>query len=168
MIPKVFVFGLDRAGKTVITNYLTKSTIDQTFRPTLSPASELLVVKELKSRIWDMPGQRNFRQVWFNYVLDSQILVAVVDTADQNRYQEALDEIKKLMNFAENNLKPIPPMVICLHKMDLTESNALISEAKNCFKPLQSYKGKIKMIETTVKKIETLENLRTTIAENLQ
>ena len=165
MIHKIFLFGLDRAGKTVITNYLTNKVVDKTFNPTLAPNQQLLVLKKLQSRIWDMPGQQKFRNMWVNYITGSELLVCVVDTADTSRYMEIKKELDEVVAKVHEKLNPIPPLLILYHKMDLPESQANLKKIQTLFDIKRLYRGEILQLETSIKHTESLEKIFPIISE---
>jgi small GTP-binding protein len=165
MIHKIFLFGLDRAGKTVITNYLTNKVVDKTFNPTLAPNQQLLVLKKLQSRIWDMPGQQKFRNMWVNYITGSELLVCVIDTADIARYDEIKKELDEVITKVHEKLNPVPPLLMLYHKMDLPESQSNIQNAKAKFNVQGQYRGESLQLETSVQKPESLEQIYPIIAQ---
>jgi GTP-binding protein SAR1 len=156
---KIFLFGLDRAGKTVITNFLTSGVKDTTFNPTLAPNPQLLVLKQLKSRIWDMPGQQRFRDMWVKYIIGSELMICAIDVADKPRFEEAKKELLGLIDNVHEKVSPIPPMVILFHKIDTPEAQVNLAEAKSLFDVKGVYKGDLLYLETSVKQPETLEQI---------
>jgi small GTP-binding protein len=162
------MFGLDRAGKTILTNFLVTGATNKQYFPTIAPSMQLLVVKQLKSRIWDMPGQIKFRDMWFKYVMDSNLLICVVDMADYPRFSEAYQELINLLNHVMHHTTEFPPLLICLHKVDLPEAQAHLLEAKKVFDVSIIYRAPIFFIETSIKNRDSLQKLKDKVAELIE
>jgi signal recognition particle receptor subunit beta len=48
--------------------------------------------------MWDVGGQHKIRPLWRHYFLNTQGLIFVVDSADPERFQEAAEELYKLLS----------------------------------------------------------------------
>ncbi len=66
-------------------------------------------------KIWDMGGQRQFRGMWERYCRDVQVIVFVVDAADEKALDVAHDELRRLLGHLV--LDRIPLLVL-LNKND--------------------------------------------------
>jgi ADP-ribosylation factor-like protein 8 len=65
-----------------------------------------------------MPGQKPFRGKWLKGVQDSNLLIYMIDVANQVRFNEAKEEMWAMLN--EDDLIGIP-LIILGNKVDLIE-----------------------------------------------
>jgi GTPase SAR1 family protein len=167
LVGKNLCFWARSAGKTVITNYLTSGTLDRTFKPTLAPDPQMLVLKQLKSRIWDMPGQQKFREMWVKYVTGSKVLVHVVDTADADRFDEAYQELNKLVESMGKDNAAFPPLIELFHKTDIQGSSDRIATIKAKYLKYDIYPGQIIEMQSSIKDPGSLDRLKDQILDLL-
>jgi small GTP-binding protein len=165
---KIILFGLDRAGKTVLTKFLTEGVTDQTFLPTLSPNSNLFVLKQQKNRIWDMPGQQKFRNIWANYLVGSNLIIYMIDTADLSRLPETKQEFTGLLKAIEEKLSSKPPLLLLYNKMDLPEAQTNFQTCSDLFKEQLNYKGIFLELAISMKDVTSLEKVRQLLIDNLK
>lgn len=66
--------------------------------------------------VWDIGGQRTIRPYWKNYFENTDGLVYVVDSSDEERLKECTEELQSLL--VEDNLKNVPLLVFA-NKQDL-------------------------------------------------
>jgi ADP-ribosylation factor-like protein 3 len=66
--------------------------------------------------VWDIGGQKAIRPYWKNYYENTDGLVYVVDSSDELRLKECVEELMSLL--AEENLKKVP-MLVFANKQDL-------------------------------------------------
>ena len=66
--------------------------------------------------MWDIGGQKAIRPYWKNYFENTDGLVYVVDSSDEQRLKECSDELQNLIQ--EENLKNVPVLVFA-NKQDL-------------------------------------------------
>ena len=59
--------------------------------------------------MWDIGGQKAIRPYWKNYYENTDGLVFVVDSSDEERLQECVEELNSLL--AEENLAKVPLLV---------------------------------------------------------
>jgi small GTP-binding protein len=165
MINKIYVFGIDRAGKTVLINYLTKGTIDKTFKPTLNFNSKTMIVRNLRSAVWDTPGQKKFRKMWLRNVANSKVLVFVLDTGDPDRFAEAKDE---LVNFLRDLENISAPLIFCYSKMDMDPTKKNKKIAEKLFDLPNLYEHQIYSLETSIEDTPTLDSLKEMVMSILE
>jgi small GTP-binding protein len=124
---KVFVFGLDNAGKSSLMRFLATNKYDPNYFPPTKKfrITNIKLTSGVKLVCWDMPGQKIFRQDWLRGAQASNILLYVLDLADTNRYQEAKDELYNMLDLYE--LQGIP-LVFLANKVDLAEAKAHIND----------------------------------------
>jgi len=121
---KVFLFGVDEAGKTSLVRRIkTGQFNDNYFTPTrkfnIEYIQDIQKTKGDPSTItafWDSPGQSTFREKWLTGLQDSNILVYMIDVANQLRFEESKREFWKIIN---NYLLLDVPLLIIGNKIDL-------------------------------------------------
>ena len=67
--------------------------------------------------MWDIGGQKAIRPYWKNYYDNVDGMVFVVDSSDEERLKECVDELQALMG--EEGLSKVPLLVFA-NKQDLT------------------------------------------------
>ncbi len=109
---KVFLFGIDEVGKTSFVRRLkTGEFNDNYFTPTRKFNIEYIQEEERGLlAVWDMPGQELFRSKWLKGLQDSNIIVYMIDIANQRRFKESKKEIWKILN--NNELNGIPLLIL--------------------------------------------------------
>jgi small GTP-binding protein len=159
---KVSIFGLDRAGKTVLSNFLQKGQVATNFNPTLAVSMLSIVFGKVSFKIWDNPGQIKFRHLWVKNVEKSKVLIYVLDTSDAARFQESKDEFKKVV---ADITKVEVPLFFVFNKMDLPESKANLEKAKEMFNLQNVLARNVKVFETTIKDPKSIETLKNAIID---
>lgn len=59
--------------------------------------------------MWDIGGQKAIRPYWKNYYDNTDGMVFVVDSSDEERLKECVEELQSLM--AEDSLANVPLLV---------------------------------------------------------
>ena len=130
---KVFVYGIDFAGKSSLMRLLSTGKFDfDYFQPTKKfRITNVKLDSGVKLICWDMPGQKIFRSDWLRGAQASNLLLFVLDCADTKRFSEAREELWNMLNLYE--LKSIP-LLFLVNKTDLTECdknpNSIIEKFK--------------------------------------
>ena len=112
---KILMLGLDAAGKTTILYQLKMGETVKTI-PTIGFNVETLDYKGLNFTVWDVGGQDKIRVLWKHYYQNTDGLIFVVDSNDQDRIEDAAEELKKML--AEEELKDCAVLVMA-NKQDL-------------------------------------------------
>lgn len=117
---KVLLVGLDFAGKTSILRILegNYSDLDQ-IKPTLGRERTEWDILGFKIINWDLGGQEQYRKEHLtNQVLmDTNLLIYVVDVQDDDRFEEASSYFKDLLEaFEQHTIRC--PVLLCIHKLD--------------------------------------------------
>ena len=115
---RILVLGLDNAGKTTILKALSQEDIS-TIMPTQGFNIKSLQQDGLKLNVWDIGGQREIRPYWKNYYNNTDALIYVVDSSDEPRLSECVDELTQLL--AEDDLQKVPLLVFA-NKQDIESS----------------------------------------------
>ncbi len=160
MAIKTFLFGLDRAGKTYITNFLivSMSMGASGYKPTLGFNVKDLSMEDLQFQIWDAPGQAKLRKTWKRGYTKAELLVFILDVADRDRFQEARETLKDVLDKVKTKKAPL---IFCYHKMDLPEAQANLEKAKNYFFST-SWEREFPTVavETSIHQPESMEKLK--------
>jgi len=124
---KVFLFGVDNVGKTSLVRRIkTGEFNDNYFMPTKKFSIDYVQAEEKGFlAFWDMPGQRSFRKKWLIGLQDSNIVIYMIDVANQRRFEESKKEFWKIINRYELDSVPI---LILGNKIDLIQSSNEISQ----------------------------------------
>ena len=116
---KIFLFGIDEVGKSSLVRRLKTGDFNENFfTPTRKFNIEYIPVEEKGSllAVWDMPGQKLFRSKWLKGLQDSNVLVYMIDIANQRSFEESKRELWNIINRIE--LDGVP-LVIIGNKIDL-------------------------------------------------
>ena len=113
----IIMLGLDAAGKTTIIHSLKSE--GQYFIDEKLFHAELIDFENFK--IWNIDVGRcdTYRRIWKNYTPKIDGLIFVIDSHDRDRDQEALDELKKILD--DENYKECPILVFA-NKQDIDSS----------------------------------------------
>ncbi|XP_048409798.1 uncharacterized protein LOC125463107 [Stegostoma tigrinum] len=112
---RILMVGLDAAGKTTILYKLKLGEVVTTI-PTIGFNVETLEYKNITFTVWDVGGQDKIRPLWRHYFQNTQGLIFVVDSNDQERVQESLDELHRMLN--EDELRGAVVLIFA-NKQDL-------------------------------------------------
>lgn len=117
---KVFVYGLNNAGKSSLMRLLSTGKFDHDyFAPTKKfRITNLRLESGAKLVFWDMPGQKIFRNDWLRGAQASNILLFVLDSAEKASFDEASKEFWRMAEMYELQGLPI---VILINKIDLLD-----------------------------------------------
>lgn len=115
---KVFLFGIDEVGKSSLVRRLKTGEFNENyFTPTRKFNIEYLPVEEEGLlAVWDMPGQKTFRSKWLKGLQDSNIIIYMIDIANQRRFEESKNEF---WNVLKNDELNGIPLLILGNKIDL-------------------------------------------------
>lgn len=112
---RILVLGLDNSGKTTILKALSEEDIS-TIMPTQGFNIKSLTQDGFKLNVWDIGGQKAIRPYWKNYYENTDGMVFVVDSSDEERLNECVEELNALM--AEEALAKVP-LLVYANKQDL-------------------------------------------------
>ncbi|MFX1501238.1 MAG: ADP-ribosylation factor-like protein [Promethearchaeota archaeon] len=117
---KIFLFGIDEVGKSSLVRRLkTGEFNDNFFVPTRKFNIEYIPVENKGLlAVWDMPGQKSFRSKWLKGFQDSNIIIYMIDVANQRRFEESRKEFWNVLNKDELNGTPL---LIIGNKTDLVK-----------------------------------------------
>ena len=138
---RILMVGLDAAGKTTILYQLKLGEMTNT-APTLGFNVETVSYKNIEFMVWDMGGQDAIRPLWRHYYENAQALIFVVDSADEERLDEAREELAKLME--EEQLKDAI-LLVYANKQDMPEARS-VQEVADALE-LTSVRGRVWYIQ---------------------
>jgi small GTP-binding protein len=119
----LFVFGLDRAGKTTLVDYLKHGKyLDHA--PTLGIDVSSITLGRIKFEFNDLGGQAAFRATWMDHWKNPDLLVFMVDAADAARFGEAKAALWSILNRPEAKGKPL---LVVSNKVDLQDARSIES-----------------------------------------
>mmetsp|Transcript_62312 Transcript_62312/g.148774 ORF Transcript_62312/g.148774 Transcript_62312/m.148774 type:complete len:196 (-) Transcript_62312:144-731(-) len=116
---RLLMVGLDAAGKTTI---LYRLKLDQivTTLPTVGFNVETVEYKNLRLTVWDLGGQEKIRRkLWRQYYFGTQGVIFVVDSSDQERIEDAQEELQSMLK--DDDLAEAP-LLVYANKQDLPEA----------------------------------------------
>lgn len=112
----IVILGLDAAGKTAILYSLQLGEAISYTIPTVGFNVEEINIEHLSIKMWDIGGQDKIRALWPHYYQQSQGIVFVVDSNDQDRFEQARDELHSVISHKDNVGKPL---LVLANKQDL-------------------------------------------------
>ncbi|XP_045158581.1 E3 ubiquitin-protein ligase TRIM23-like isoform X1 [Mercenaria mercenaria] len=115
---RVVILGLDGAGKTSLLFKMKNNEFITTI-PTIGFNVETVEYKNVKLTIWDVGGQHKIRPLWKHYYFNTQAVIFVIDSHNNDRLIEAHSAFVKLVQ--EKELKDAS-LLIFANKQDLNPS----------------------------------------------
>lgn len=121
ILTKAFLFGIDDVGKTSLIRRLKTGQFSENFyTPTKKFNIEYLQEDDGQLAIWDMPGNLILRKNWLYGIQESNILIYMIDIANQRSFKESKKEFWNIVN--RDEVKGIP-IIIIANKVDLLNLN---------------------------------------------
>lgn len=93
---RILMLGLDAAGKTSVL-YKLKLGENVNSIPTVGFNCETVEYKNVELNVWDVGGQDKIRALWKHYYHGTDAIIFVVDSSDKERFEEAREELHKLL-----------------------------------------------------------------------
>ncbi|XP_070540664.1 ADP-ribosylation factor-like protein 3 [Ptychodera flava] len=113
---RVLVLGLDGSGKSSLLNGLSKQDNKEETKPTEGFHVIVVQAENVTLNIWEIGGKENVRSYWENFIVGTEVLLFVVDSADTERFDLAKEELGKLL--ADARLTGVPAIIIA-NKQDV-------------------------------------------------
>jgi small GTP-binding protein len=163
-IQKIFLFGIDNAGKTSLSQALRLGKANPDNQPTKAFDVTDMILKDFEKKvefkIWDAPGQTSFRKTWGRGMDSANIMVFVLDTADKDRFQEAKQVLLQVTNDLETRNVPL---LFLYHKMDLVAAKENLKSAEAVFHPALTSDRKTYPLLSSINAPESIEQVKKTI-----
>ena len=137
---RVLILGLDNAGKTTILYKLQMGEVVTTV-PTIGFNVETVQYKNLRFQVWDLGGQTSIRPYWRCYYQNTNAVIYVVDSADQERMgiskQELITMLEEGQRARSAPLGSAPARLLCLLRARLAapSSSALPGRGRATGRP---------------------------------
>jgi ADP-ribosylation factor 1/2 len=113
---RILMLGLDGAGKTTIL-YKVKLNENVVTIPTIGFNVETVSpCKGVTFTMWDVGGQTKLRPLWRHYFQNTQGLLYVIDSSDQERMKESAEELHSILE--DENMNGVS-VVVLANKQDL-------------------------------------------------
>ncbi|XP_058700250.1 ADP-ribosylation factor-like protein 14 [Poecile atricapillus] len=112
----ILMLGLDSAGKsTLLCKFRYKD--DFLTMPTIGFNVDMIEAgKDFTLTVWDVGGQKKMRELWNNFLEDTDGLLYVVDSSDKHRLEESRREFELILK--NESIKNVP-VVVLANKQDL-------------------------------------------------
>ena len=108
---RVLVLGLDESGKSTIVYRLKHGKVDETeIIHTIGFNVECVEYKKMIFSLWDLGGARETRSFWRFYYQETQAIIFVIDSSNQERFDEAREDLHRLLT--EYELWDAPLLVL--------------------------------------------------------
>ena len=111
---KIIILGIQNAGKTTILYRLSIGQLVKT-TPTIGSNVEEISYNNVKLQAWDLGGQESTRSIWEVYYVNTDAIIYVIDTHDEN-YDDSKTQFYKIL---ENETLKDAVILIYANKQDL-------------------------------------------------
>ena len=112
---KILLLGIQNAGKTTILYRLSLGQLVKT-TPTIGSNVEELIYENVKFQAWDLGGQESTRSLWDVYYMNTDGVIYVIDSQDENNYEESKNIFHKVI---KNSALKNSTILIYANKQDL-------------------------------------------------
>ena len=104
------IVGLHGAGKSTLINSIQTGAFDEDTIPTVGVNIRAVKKGKVSLKIWDLGGQRRYRESWEKYCSTSDCIIFVVDAADKANIDVARNELQTLLSWP--TVEGIPVLVL--------------------------------------------------------
>lgn len=113
---EIAILGLQNAGKSSFVHVIQHGHYQDDMIPTVGFNMHKVKKGNVKIKVWDLGGQVKYRGMWERYCRGVQVIIFVVDAADEKMFQPAKKELGELLT--KPTLANIPLLVL-MNKNDL-------------------------------------------------
>ncbi|MFX0101770.1 MAG: ADP-ribosylation factor-like protein, partial [Candidatus Hodarchaeota archaeon] len=148
----LFLFGLDKAGKTTFVDYIKQEKfIDHA--PTVGVDIKRITLGMVKFVFNDVGGQEAYRSKWKDYWHDPDVMVFMIDAADKARFTTSKGYLYSVINDPET--KDIP-LLILSNKHDIPQASE-VDEIKDAL-DVKGIQGRVvSCLDISVKETTNIE-----------
>jgi small GTP-binding protein len=118
---KIIILGMQNAGKTTILYRLSLGQLIKT-TPTIGSNVEELSYNNVKFQAWDLGGQESTRSVWDVYYMNTDGVVYVIDSQDDEYFEESKAQFHKILN---HQILKNATILIFANKQDLPRAKSI-------------------------------------------
>ncbi|NWW35806.1 ARL14 protein, partial [Panurus biarmicus] len=112
----IVMLGLDSAGKSTLLYKFRYKDVFLTM-PTIGFNVDMIEAgKDFTLTFWDVGGQKKMRELWSNFLEDTDGLLYVVDSSDKQRLEESRREFELILK--NDSIRNVP-VVVLANKQDL-------------------------------------------------
>lgn len=162
---KIFLFGIDKSGKTTLSQALRTGSYEGDIFPTIDFDVRALFLQHFKEsiefKVWDAPGQVKYRNDWDEGYKSANLMLFVVDTAEDGRFEEAKTTLEGVLN--KEDAAGVP-LIFLFHKIDLEKARNNYYKAMDYFKPALIPGRDVYILHTSVKDQRTVDDVKEAIA----
>ena len=105
---KAVFLGLDNSGKSTIISFLQSGKFVE-HTPTMGKKMSEMDIGGTRISLYDMGGQKDFRELWMGEAKTAKVIVFVVDRAAPERFVEARGELRQSSPDYQLGQAPIAP-----------------------------------------------------------
>ena len=153
----ITIIGLPAAGKTTLVRAISNEDTEAPVVPTIGAQHSTVKAGSVTFNVSDISGNKNAQTLWEEYCLNSNVILYVIDSSDQEAVAASEAQLTGLIN--NENISHIPILVIA-NKQDLPE--ALKSEDIMARLNLQA------VSDRTIKLFCTSAKLKTHVSDIIQ
>ena len=107
---EIAIVGLQNSGKSTLTNTLATGGFDEDSIPTIGFNYRRVKKGSVNINVWDLGGQERFRESWWKYCKQSDVIIFVIDSVDLSLMDEARKSLHTLLEWP--SLAGIPLLVL--------------------------------------------------------
>ena len=107
---EISIVGLQNAGKSTLINSLSTGEFDEDTIPTVGVNIREVRKGKVNIKIWDLGGQRRYRDSWEKYCASSDCVLFVIDAADRPSLETAKKQLEQLLGWP--TVEGIPLLIL--------------------------------------------------------
>ncbi|TFG06684.1 MAG: GTP-binding protein [Promethearchaeota archaeon] len=164
MESKVFLFGLNNAGKKSLTD-LIKKTVPSESDSSLTERINKMILRDIQFISWDLSEIDDFKEVWKQNSEEIKALIFVLDVSESNIFFKAKKKFYDVIHELDTNTSPL---IFCFHKMDLPTAESNYVKARDLFELQTITKRKVYRLQTSINNPKEIAFLRNQLVEIIE